>query len=423
MILKGSQRSGAIQLATHLLNEAENDHVHVHELRGVISSDLKGALNEMHAVSKGTKCRQFMFSLSLNPPKDAACSLDDLVDAANRAEKALGLEGQPRAIVVHEKQGRRHIHAVWSRIDLNDMTAKQMSFFKNRLSELSKQLYLDHGWDLPEGHRENGWKNPLNFTHAEWQQAKRLDLHPSELKQLFRGAWRQSDDRKSFAAALEEHGYYLARGDRRGFVAVDHQGEVFSISRMTGEKTKDITLRLGSPDGLPSVEDTIQRNKSLMTDRIQSIVDAHRQRHAEELGTLQSERREIVFLQRCERKAMSDRQLERWSEESADRQARFRRGIRGLWDILTGRAAKQRAENEREVLAGRRRDQGEREQLYEEQSSARRGIIDRIAERRQEQRAERTEFAGQVAYLLKLEKMKHASPDERKPRQHSMTLH
>jgi hypothetical protein len=63
---------------------------------------------------------------------------------------------------------------VWSRIDAEAMKAINLPHFKNRLCALSKELYLEHGWILPEGHRENGWKNPLNFTLAEWQQASLL---------------------------------------------------------------------------------------------------------------------------------------------------------------------------------------------------------------------------------------------------------
>lgn len=108
MILKGSQRGGSRQLALHLLNDIENDHVTLHELRGFVAQDLQGALAEAYAVSLGTRCKQFLFSLSLNPPKDGEAGIDELVSAADAAEERLGLQGQPRAIVVHEKQGRRH---------------------------------------------------------------------------------------------------------------------------------------------------------------------------------------------------------------------------------------------------------------------------------------------------------------------------
>jgi hypothetical protein len=43
---------------------------------------------------------------------------------------------------------------------------------------------------------------------------------------MFAEAWRASDNAESLKAALAEKGFYLARGDRRGVVALDHEGEV-----------------------------------------------------------------------------------------------------------------------------------------------------------------------------------------------------
>jgi hypothetical protein len=54
LILKGSKRTGAAALALHLLNEKDNEHVELHELRGFSSDHLLGALKEIQAVSKGT---------------------------------------------------------------------------------------------------------------------------------------------------------------------------------------------------------------------------------------------------------------------------------------------------------------------------------------------------------------------------------
>jgi hypothetical protein len=99
MILNGSQRGGPRQLAAHLMNMLDNDHVDIPEMRGFVSDDLSGAMAEAEAVSKGTRCRQPVFSLSLNPPKGAEVSTEALLEAADRAEAALGLKGQPRAVV------------------------------------------------------------------------------------------------------------------------------------------------------------------------------------------------------------------------------------------------------------------------------------------------------------------------------------
>ena len=81
------------------------------------------ALNEAYAISRATRCKQFLFSLSFNPPKHENVSTETFERAIERAEDTLGLNGQPRAIVFHEKNGRRHCHAVWSRIKLDEMKA------------------------------------------------------------------------------------------------------------------------------------------------------------------------------------------------------------------------------------------------------------------------------------------------------------
>ena len=60
MILKASQRSGAKQLGLHLLKREENEHVEVHEVSGFVADDLMGAMREAYALSRGTKCQQFL---------------------------------------------------------------------------------------------------------------------------------------------------------------------------------------------------------------------------------------------------------------------------------------------------------------------------------------------------------------------------
>lgn len=181
MILVGNQRGGVSDLATHLLKQ-ENDHVTIYEMRGCVSDDLHEAFREVHAIAKGTKCKQYLFSFSLNPPQAETVSERAFERAANTAEERLGLSGQPRAIVFHEKEGRRHAHVVWSRIDAARMTATNLPFYKQRLNALAKELYLEHGWSLPEGMRDRALSDPLNFSLEEWQQSLRTGRDPREVK-------------------------------------------------------------------------------------------------------------------------------------------------------------------------------------------------------------------------------------------------
>jgi hypothetical protein len=408
MILKGSQRGGAGQLAAHLLNDHENDHVTVVELKGFVSDDLTGALQEAHAIANATQCQQFLFSLSLNPPKGETCSIDDLIQAADRAEETLGLTGQPRAVIVHEKNGRRHAHVVWSRIDSDELKAVPMAFYKNRLAALSKELYLEHGWELPDGHKQNGWKNPLNFTLDEWQQAKRLGLDPRELKQLVRETWGRSDSARAFKSGLEDHGFTLAKGDRRGFVLVDIQGEVFSLSRVVGLKTKELTARLGSPDNLPTVGFVTEQNTRLLTDRTRELLAEARAQEAKELQELEQKRRAVIEAQRAERSKLQAAQDQRRILETRERQDRFRKGVLGFWDRMTGKAAEIKRENEAQAFASYKRDAEQRERLFEAQAQERQEIVDQIDECRKAQRANRIQIAGQMAFLMGLERMEKA---------------
>ena len=111
MILHGNQRGGAKDMALHLMKD-ENEHIEVYEIRGFASNNLMGAFNEAYAISRATRCRQFLYSLSLNPPPNEQVSTESFEKAINQAEQRLGLDNQPRAIVFHEKQGRRHCHVV-----------------------------------------------------------------------------------------------------------------------------------------------------------------------------------------------------------------------------------------------------------------------------------------------------------------------
>lgn len=419
MILKGSQRGGGAQLARHLLNALDNDHITVQELRSFMADNLRGAFEEAHAISKGTRCTQFLFSLSLNPPKDAAITVDDLMAAADRAEKALGLEGQPRAVVVHEKEGRRHAHAVWSRIDAETLKAINLPHFKNRLKSLSKELYLDHGWELPQGHKENGWKNPLNFSLAEWQQAKRLDMDPREIKQVMREAWSRSDNQSSFKAALEENGLYLAKGDRRGFVALDLHGEIYSVSRWSGIKTKELNERLGKPDALPDVSETREHLRKSLSKNLRNYMREMQDQHKEARAPLMEERRDMVRDQRIERVKLQHALDKRWKEESKARSDRFATGFKGVWELLTGKARDIRRKNEHETYQAYLRDRDRKEGLFEDQAKDRARLQTRMDALKANQRQERHRLIKRVAEVINHMNASRNAPEPAKRRSRS----
>ena len=412
MILKGSQRGGAIQLASHLL-KAENEHVEIHEMRGFISDDLHGAFNEAHAIAKGTKCQQFLFSLSLNPPPWEQVSTEAFERAAEAAEERLGLAGQPRAIVFHEKEGRRHAHVVWSRIDADSMTAINLPHYKRKLTELSKEIYLEHGWDLPEGLRDPRLRDPLNFNQDEWQQALRGGRDPREIKQVFQRAWAQADSAKAFGAALMENGFIIARGDRRGHVAIDYIGETYAIAKCAGVRTKEVRKRLGDPADLAGVEETKDALRDRLSPRLNELAAQMKDRQAKEREPLVDEAKRLATQHRNERDRLKEAQQKRWQDENASRQERLRTGLKGFWDRLSGRAQQVKEANALEAWEAARRDQMQRDRLILDQMIERRGIQKRLETMRRDQLLERIRLDRTIGQVLAMNGQKAMSQEER----------
>lgn len=400
MILIGNQRGGARDLAQHLLKE-ENDHVRVHDLRGFMANDLQGALTESYAVSRGTRCKQFLFSLSLNPPKDKNIATEDFEAAIERVEAKLGLNGQPRAIVFHEKEGRRHAHAVWSRIDTENMKAVQLSHSKLKLMDVSRELHRQHGWKMPRGLLERSERDPRNFTLEEWQQAKRNGVDPRDIKTHIQDAWAMSDSKSALKHALEERGYRLARGDKRGYVAIDYRGEAYSVPKYAGVKTKDVRARIGEPADLPSVDEAKAAWSSDLLKKAQGLQQELDQRRQAERAAFAEKRAALVDRQRHERAAQDHAFKVRREAEAQTRQERFRPGFKGLWDRLRGEHRRIQELNLKEAAGAATRDSNERDRLVFQHLSQRRDIVkaqvpmrERYREAARELKTDRNKFAA-----------------------------
>jgi hypothetical protein len=153
MILKGNQRGRGQLLATQLLNADNNRRVDILALRGSIARDLRGAFEEWSACAIGTQCRKYLYSLSVNPdPLQAGLTRAQYFDLIGRAEKELRLSGQPRAIVFHvHDDGGERCHAVWSRIDTDNMKAVHIAHDRLKLRRVTQEFARDHGLTLPTG--------------------------------------------------------------------------------------------------------------------------------------------------------------------------------------------------------------------------------------------------------------------------------
>lgn len=400
MIIKGFTITRGQTHASHLLRTDENEHVLVQELRGFVSDDLHGAFKEAQAIAAGTRCKQHLFSCAFSPPESAPLSSDQFLQAIDKTEQALGLDGQPRAIVFHEKDGRRHAHCVWSRIDAETMTARQLSHWKTKLGDVSRELHHEFGIEMPRGLIDKKERNPLNFSHAESQVAKRAGDDPRWIKSVVQECWASSDTRKGFEAALSEKSLQLAQGDKRGFVVLDYNGAVHSLPRLLGLKTKDVKARLGEEPAHVLDEAKKQLGAGLGKEA-RAKIDQSRERFAKRQTTLKAYGREMTHLHRDERTKLAGAHATQWIKATQERQARLPRGLRGLWSWITGESARIKANNEAEAKAQQARQTRERDEMTARQSEERRVLMEKMKELRKSQAQElirlRRELAPHIA--------------------------
>jgi Relaxase/Mobilisation nuclease domain len=131
MIISGGSRGNWRFFSKHLMNAKDNERVRVVEFRGVGADNVLDAFREMDAVASGTRCKNFFYHADINPREGETLTEEQWTRAVDTLETNLGLDGQPRFVVEHEKEGRVHRHVIWSRIDVDTMTARNDSLTGN----------------------------------------------------------------------------------------------------------------------------------------------------------------------------------------------------------------------------------------------------------------------------------------------------
>lgn len=286
MVIKGKSVAGAKRLALHLERTDTNERMEVKELRGVAAEDLRGGLREMEAVASGCpNCKKPFYHASINTRADERLTDEQRFKAIDRLEAELGLTGQPRAVVIHEKEGREHCHIVWSRIDLEKMRTISDSHNYRKHETVARELEREFGHERVQGahiEREGRARPERTPSHLEMQQAARTGVSPKEAREHITALWQRTDNGASFQAALEQSGWTLARGDRRDFVAIDAKGGIHGVARrIDGATAKDVRARFADLDinRLPSVAESraAQRAKQPARARAPSRVAGSKQ--------------------------------------------------------------------------------------------------------------------------------------------------
>ena len=259
IVIKGASRGNPGQMAAYILAQGKNEFSKVHEVRGTLATDPRGALVEMAAIAVGSRCQDFIYHAQINPEKDDHLTPEQWQTAVDKLEKNLRLEGHQRVVFEHVKDGRQHYHVVWNRVDIETLKAVNMGnnyhVHEATAVELEKAFGLEPLERRPnlEGGRlrdraPEGW---------EYRQAEHTGLNPRELKAEVKGLREASSSGKELVAGLAEHGFTVAQGDRRDFVLIDSAGGVHSLGRLAGMKAAELREFMADVDRakLPTVSE------------------------------------------------------------------------------------------------------------------------------------------------------------------------
>lgn len=273
MIAKGNPHNSGPYLAWYLAAANKGDErSELGELRGFASDNIFDAFSLGQLMADGTRCEKPFFHVQVRTPKGEDLTREQWQKVTDRIERRLGFTDQPRAVVFHQKDGHEHMHLVWFRIGVEDNHAIDPGLYKKKLKEVCRKLEKEMGLTIVRNERDPEEKTQ-SAARPEFEQSRRLKTDLSAIREDIRACWDMSDNGRSFAAALNEHGFILARGDRRAFVIVDELGGYHALSkRITGITAKETLSRMADLDAssLPSVNDA----KAIQGERMQREEEA-----------------------------------------------------------------------------------------------------------------------------------------------------
>ncbi|MEP4552723.1 MAG: hypothetical protein ABJZ82_02805, partial [Tateyamaria sp.] len=138
-----------------------------------------------------------------------------------------------------------------------------------------------------------------------------------------------------------------------------------------------------------------------------------------DLAPLHDKRRELALEHREERQRLKDGQEQRRVEETKARSIRLNKGLRGLFDRLTGAHKAVKKRNEMEAMEAARRDQRQRDLLTKEQMKERKSLQREIQKIRRKHLDERRLLAADIRQAFKPQR---SSPQPERRRERGMDL-
>lgn len=229
MVIRGSVRGNGKALAYYLTTTGENERIEILNIdgrNGGSRSDLVYHLTSWSLMSELTKSEKGIYHAVINPAygEDRQMTPEQWNRAADILAKEVGFEGQRRAIVLHEKDGRIHAHVIYERYNHERGIMVSDSF---------NQYAQDRARHIME--RE--------FGHQITPDRNR---NKTEVKRQLSELWQAAATGNDFVTACAANGYAIAKtAQRRAYSVVDSNGIAYDLTRqIEGVRAKEIAQKL-----------------------------------------------------------------------------------------------------------------------------------------------------------------------------------
>lgn len=273
---------------------------------------------------KGLNQPVYTFSLGWSPDQEPEAT--HMRDKALGALELLGLNDHEAVLVAHNDTAHPHVHCVVNLVNPQNGKTLRPQNDRLKLSTWAEAYEKEHGTVYCE-------QRVINNERRRQGNKVKHRSDRVEKAALIQGLYNQAPDSKSFQQALADNGYTLATGDRRGFVLVDQNGKISSLSRqLKGQRAKDIRERLADLPELPPAQTLADQRQYFMrdqyeTERQKKIVDAaieSEEKRTKQKVTDQDKRDQSKSAQRSkvtDQSFASEVDKVRQKEDSAHRQA------------------------------------------------------------------------------------------------------
>ena len=264
---------------------------------------------------KATAGAVYSFSLAWHPEQNP--QREEMVSAADSLMEKLGLADHQAVLVAHSDADHSHIHGIVNLVNPDNGKTAQVRMDHLAMSKWAQSYEEEHGKVYCQARKENNAERErLQKLKKEKQQEQGLTAEfgkaaagekkkevsgfvkhreqPVEKAPTVAELYERSDSGRAFKAALQEQGYTLAKGDRRGFVLVDQQGKISSLSRqLKGQRAKDIKARLNDIEQMNTAAQVQQELQKSQTKEAGKEAELKQQQKVEQQEIFDREQAEV----------------------------------------------------------------------------------------------------------------------------------